>query len=134
MPDIVEIGLGRSARRGYHLDEIALVSTRRTRGSAMVSTAWQIDAHLFELPLVAAPSDAVVSPSTAAEVERLGGLAVLDGEGLWCRYDDAAAELATLTDDIAQIQQAYAKPVSPDLLRARIAELRAAGVRIAVRL
>ena len=96
MPDTVEIGLGRSARRGYRLDEIALVPTRRTRGSAVVSTAWQIDAHAFTLPLVAAPSDSVVSPQTAAEIEQLGGLAVLDGEGLWTRYDDAAAELRDL--------------------------------------
>ena len=134
MPETVEIGLGRSARRGYHLDEIALVPMRRTRGQAAVSTAWQIDAHSFELPLVAAPSDAVVSPQSAVEIERLGGLAVLDGEGLWCRYEDAGAELETLTDDTAQVQHAYAKPVVPDLLRARIAELRRAGVRVAVRL
>jgi IMP dehydrogenase len=130
----VEIGLGRSARRGYHLDDIALVPTRRTRGQAVVSLAWQIDAHAFDLPLVAAPSDAVVSPDTAAEIERLGGLAVLDGEGLWCRYQDAAAELATLTDDTAVLQQVYAKPVEPELLRARIAQLRSSGIRIAVRL
>src|SRR5919112_5965778 len=99
MPDTVEIGLGREARRGYHLDEVALVPTRRTRGSSVVSTAWQIDAHTFDLPLVAAPSDAVVSPDSAAEIERLGGLAVLDGEGLWARYDDPLAELTALTDD-----------------------------------
>ncbi len=130
----MEIGLGRSGRRGYHLDEIALVPMRRTRGQGAVSTAWQIDAHHFELPLVAAPSDAVVSPATAIEIERLGGLAVLDGEGLWCRYEDAATELETLTDDSAQLQQLYAKPVVPELLRARIGELRASGVRVAVRL
>jgi IMP dehydrogenase len=134
MPETVEIGLGRSARRGYHLDDIALVPTRRTRGQAIVSTAWQIDAHSFELPLVAAPSDAIVSPASAAEVERLGGLAVLDGEGLWSRYDDPAAELANFGDDTAQLQEAYAKPVSPELLCARIRELRSAGVRVAVRL
>ena len=134
MPETVEIGLGRSARRGYHLDEVALVPTRRTRGQAAVSTAWQIDAHSFDLPLMAAPSDAVVSPASATEIERLGGLAVLDGEGLWCRYEDAAAELGSLTDDTAQLQQAYAKPVQPELLRARIGELRAAGVRVAIRL
>jgi IMP dehydrogenase len=99
-----------------------------------VSTAWQIDAHAFELPLVAAPSDAVVSPTSAVEIERLGGLAVLDGEGVWCRYEDAADELAGLSDDTAQLQMVYAKPVSPELLRARIAELRSAGVRVAVRL
>src|SRR5882762_10969397 len=126
MPDTVEIGLGRSVRRGYHLDEIALVATRRTRGSSVVSTQWQIDAHTFALPLVAAPSDAVVSPETAVEIERLGGLAVLDGEGLWTRYPDAGAELAGLGAEPGQLQQVYAKPVSPELLRARIAELRAA--------
>ncbi len=134
MPETVEIGLGRSARRGYRLDEIALVPTRRTRGSAVVSTAWQIDAHAFTLPLVAAPSDAVVSPATAVEIERLGGLAVLDGEGLWTRYDDAAAELRDLDGTTAALQRVYAKPVSPDRLRLRVAELRAAGVRVAVRL
>ncbi|MCW2645926.1 MAG: dehydrogenase [Pseudonocardiales bacterium] len=134
MPDTVEIGLGRSARRAYHLDEIALVPTRRTRGSSVVSTVWQIDAHNFALPLVAAPSDAVVSPDTAVEIERLGGLAVLDGEGLWTRYDDAAAELSALDYDTATLQRVYAKPVSPDLLRRRVNELRASGVRVAVRL
>ena len=97
MPDTVEVGLGRSARRGYHLDEVALVPTRRTRGQAAVSIAWQIDAHAFNLPLMAAPSDAVVSPASAVEIERLGGLAVIDGEGLWSRYDDAAAELEALS-------------------------------------
>ena len=134
MPDTVEIGLGRSARRAYHLDEIALVPTRRTRGSAVVSTVWQIDAHTFNLPLVAAPSDAVVSPESAVEIERLGGLAVLDGEGLWTRYEDAAAEVSALDYDTATLQRVYAKPVSPDLLRRRVNELRASGVRVAVRL
>jgi IMP dehydrogenase len=134
MPDTVEVGLGRSARRGYHLDEVALVPTRRTRGQAAVSIAWQIDAHAFDLPLMAAPSDAVVSPESAVEIERLGGLAVIDGEGMWSRYDDAAAELESLTGETAQLQQAYAKPVEPELLRRRIASLRASGVRVAVRL
>ena len=134
MPETVEIGLGRSARRGYHLDDIALVPMRRTRGSEMVSTAWQIDAHGFDLPFVAAPSDAIVSPSSAAEIERLGGLAVLDGEGLWSRYEDPAAELAKVDGTTSALQRVYARPVSPELLRARIAELRAARVRVAVRL
>ncbi len=134
MPDTVEIGLGRSARRGYHLADLALVPTRRTRGSAVVSTAWQIDAHSFELPFVAAPSDAVVSPATAAAVEGLGGLAVLDGEGVWSRYDDPTAELAALGTETAQLQQVYSRPVSPDLLRMRIKEMRSLGGRVAVRL
>ena len=135
MPETVEIGLGRSARRGYYLDDVALVPTRRTRGSSVVSTTWQIDAHTFGLPLVVAPSDAVVSPETAVQVERLGGLAVLDGEGLWARYDDPAAELAKLDTDTAKFQQVYSQPVSPDLLRQRVKELRAcrrAGRRAAL--
>jgi IMP dehydrogenase len=134
MPDTVEIGLGRSARRGYHLDEIALVPTRRTRGSAVVSTTWQIDAHTFDLPLLAAPSDAVVSPATAADFERLGGLAVLDGEGVWTRYADAGERLAAAEGDNAALQRLYAEPVSPELLQQRIAEMRAGGGRVAVRL
>ena len=134
MPDTVEIGLGRSARRGYQLGEVALVPTRRTRGSGVVSTSWQIDAHTFDLPFVAAPSDATVSPGTAVEIERLGGLAVLDGEGLWARYEDAGEQLATLGSDTATLQRVYSSPVVPELLRARIKELRASGVRVAVRL
>ncbi len=138
MPETVEIGLGREARRGYHLDDVALVPTRRTRGSAVVSTSWQIDAHTFDLPLMAAPSDAVVSPSTAVEIERLGGLAVLNGEGLWTRYEDPAEVLARITDPAGcgteTLQRIYAQPVSPELLSQRIAELHQAGVRVAVRL
>ena len=134
MPETVEIGLGRSARRGYYLADVALAPTRRTRGSSAVSTTWQIDAHTFELPLVAAPSDAVVSPGTAVLIEQLGGLAVLDGEGLWARYEDPGAELAKLDGDTATLQRVYSRPVSAELLRARVSELRSSGIRVAVRL
>jgi len=138
MPETVEIGLGREARRGYHLDEIALVPNRRTRGSAVVSTSWTFDAHTFALPLVAAPSDAVVSPVTAAEIERLGGLAVLNGEGLWSRYADPSDVLAEIAGDrtasTARLQEVYAAPVSEELIAQRVAELRSAGTRVAVRL
>jgi len=138
MPETVEIGLGREARRGFHLDEIALVPTRRTRGSSVVSTTWQIDAHTFDLPFVAAPSDAVVSPSTAIEIERLGGLAVLNGEGLWARYEDPAESFAQITTqagcDTERLQRLYAEPVSEELLARRVADLRTSGVRVAVRL
>ena len=142
MPDTVEIGLGRHARRAYHLDEIALVPTRRTRASVQVSTKWQIDAHTFELPFMAAPSDAVVSPETAKTIDALGGLAVLDGEGLWTRYEDPAVELNRLAErasgdrrsDAAYLQRLYSRPVSAELLRWRIGELHGSGVRVAVRL
>src|SRR5690348_12176581 len=102
MRDSVEIGMGRAARRGYHLDEVGIVPSRRTRDLDVVSMTWQIDAYRFDIPLVAQPSDATMSPATVAEVSRLGGLGVLDAEGLWTRYDDATpvlAELADLADD-----------------------------------
>ncbi|MCW2539595.1 MAG: GuaB3 family dehydrogenase-related protein [Frankiales bacterium] len=138
MPDTIEIGLGREARRGYHLDDIALVPTRRTRGSSVVSTSWQIDAHTFDLPLVAAPSDAVVSPASALEIERLGGLAVLNGEGLWTRYADPSDALARIAKDGGEgtslLQRLYEPPVSEELLTQRVTELRSSGVRVAVRL
>src|SRR3982750_4422479 len=86
--DNVEIGLSRFARRGYDLDEVSIVPSRRTRDVDDVSTAWQIDAFRFEIPLVTSPSDAVVSPATAIAVGEAGGLGVLNAEGLWGRYED----------------------------------------------
>src|SRR4051812_356041 len=86
--DTVEIGLNRFARRGYDLDEVSIVPSRRTRDVDDVSTAWQIDAFRFEIPLMTSPSDAVVSPATAIAIGNAGGLGVLNAEGLWTRYDD----------------------------------------------
>ena len=139
MRDVVEIGMGKTARRGYHLGDVALVPTRRTRGSADVSIAWQIDAHRFDLPLMVAPSDALVSPETAMLVDKLGGLAVLNGEGLWTRYEDPEGVLEELAGgDLPPTQQRvteiYAQPVRPELLAARIEAVRDSGARTAVRL
>src|SRR3712207_9295730 len=86
--DTVEIGLNRFARRGYDLDEVSIVPSRRTRDMDDVSTAWQIDAFRFDIPLVTSPSDAVVSPPTAIAVGQAGGLGVLNAEGLWTRHED----------------------------------------------
>ena len=112
MNDSVEIGLGRSARRWLHLSQVGIVPSRRTRDTDQVSLTWQIDAYRFDIPLVTFPSDATMSPSTVAEVHRLGGLGVLDAEGLWSRYDDPSqilAELADLDPEAAtpRLQQAY---------------------------
>ena len=140
MRDIVEIGMGKTAGRGYYLDEVALVPSRRTRAARDVSISWQLDAHEFALPLVAAPSDAIISPSSAALVESLGGLAVLNGEGLWARYEDPNAMFdealgeGELPEEIA-LQRLYAEPLRPDLLIAAIKAQRDAGVGVlAVRL
>ena len=94
MREQVEIGRGRSAQRSYVFDDLDIVPSRRTRSSSAVSTAWQLDAYRFELPLLTHPTDAVVSPATAAEVGRLGGLGVLNAEGLWARHAEAEKALA----------------------------------------
>src|SRR5437667_12712211 len=92
-----EIGIGKSARRAYGFDEVAIVPSRRTRDPEDVSITWEIDAYTFGLPMMAAAMDAAVSPATAVEVGKLGGLACLNLEGLWTRceepdpvYDDLA--------------------------------------------
>src|SRR5690242_4939370 len=94
--DLVEIGMGRTARRAYDLDDVEIVPSRRTRSSSVVSTSWQIDAYRFDLPLVTHPTDAIVSPGTAVAVGELGGLGVLNAEGLWARHanvEDAIFQL-----------------------------------------
>ena len=105
MRDVVEIGLGKTAQRGYHLDDIAIVPSRRTRDVDDVSTAWQLDAYQFEIPCVAHPSDATMSPASAVALGQLGGLGVLNVEGLWTRYEDPTKileELAGLDEDAAR--------------------------------
>ena len=88
MRETVEIGLGKTAQRAYHLRDVAIVPSRRTRDVDDVSTAWQLDAYRFKIPCVAHPSDATMSPATAVALGRLGGLGVLNAEGLWTRYED----------------------------------------------
>jgi len=132
----IEIGRSKRARRAYAFDDIAIVPSRRTRDPQDVSIAWTIDAFTFEIPVIAAPMDSVVSPTTAIAMGKLGGLGVLDLEGLWTRYDDpepALAEIRTLTEANAtkRMQELYAEPIKPQLVTQRLAEIRAAGVPVA---
>jgi IMP dehydrogenase len=129
----IEIGIYKSGRRAYGFDDIAIVPSRRTRDPEDVDISWEIDAFRFELPLMAAAMDGVVSPRTAVEVGRLGGLAVLNLEGLWTRYEDPESlfeEIASLDDDkaTARMQQMYLEPVKPELVTERIRQIKAAGV------
>jgi IMP dehydrogenase len=142
MRDMVEIGMGRTARRTYELGEINIVPARRTRSSKDVSTSWQLDAYRFEIPVVAHPTDALVSPEFAIELGRLGGLGVLNGEGLIGRHADVESKIAqviSLADDadpsaaIRLLQQLHAAPLDPDLLGAAVARIRDAGITTAVR-
>ena len=132
----IEIGKGKRGRRGYSLDDIAIIPARRTRDPEDVSLSWQIDAYHFDLPFIGAPMDSAMSPDTAISLGRLGGLGVLDLEGLWTRYEDPApllAEIAQLPGDMAtaRMQELYSEPIRADLITARLEEIREAGVTVA---
>ncbi|BBZ24216.1 GuaB3 family IMP dehydrogenase-related protein [Mycolicibacter hiberniae] len=143
MRDMVEIGMGRTARRTYELEDINIVPSRRTRSSKDVSTAWQLDAYRFEMPVLAHPTDALVSPEFAVELGRLGGLGVLNAEGLIGRHADVQAKIAQVIEAAAKepepsaairlLQQLHAAPLDPELLGAAVARISEAGVTTAVR-
>ena len=126
MRDVVEIGSGKVAHRGYHLHDVAVVPSRRTREIGDVSTAWQLDAYRFGIPCVAHPSDATMSPASAVALGRLGGLGVLNVEGLWCRYADPTdilKDLGQLSEEGAatqRLQEVYAEPIKPELIVDRV--------------
>lgn len=131
-----EIGRAKRARRAYSFDDIAIVPSRRTRGPEEVSLAWQIDAYRFDIPVMAAPMDSVMSPTTAIRLGRLGGLGVLNLEGLWTRYEDPSPlldELADLEGEAAvrRMQEIHSAPIDPDLITMRLREVRDAGVTVA---
>ncbi len=132
----VQIGVGKRGTRAWAFDDIAIVPSRRTRDPRDVSTSWAIDAYQFELPVLSAPMDSVVSPDTAIAIGRLGGLGVLDLEGLWTRYDNPEkllVEIAGLPADKAtlRMKEIYSAPIKAELIRDRIAQVRASGVTVA---
>ncbi|GAA4377431.1 GuaB3 family IMP dehydrogenase-related protein [Agromyces bauzanensis] len=136
MTQEIEIGRSKRGQRAYAFDDIAIVPSRRTRDPEDVSVTWSIDAYQFDIPFLAAPMDSVVSPRTAIMMGQLGGLGVLDLEGLWTRYEDpepVLAEIRNLAPEraTARMQQLYSEPIKPDLVTARLAEIRAAGVTVA---
>src|SRR3954447_18560425 len=129
----VEIGRGKKARRAYGFDDIAIVPSRRTRDPDDVDITWKLGDYRFELPLMASAMDGVVSPRTAGTVGQLGGLAVLNLEGVFTRYEDAEEQLeriATLPRDLAtrEMQRIYAQPLKPELIARRIREIKDQGV------
>jgi len=135
----VEIGRGKKARRAYGFDDIAIVPSRRTRDPDDVDISWTLGPYRFELPLLSAALDGVVSPRTAAEIGRLGGLAVLNLEGIFCRYEDVEEQLeriAALPREAAtrEMQKIYSEPVKPELIARRIEEIKEQGVVVAASL
>ncbi|MGH3940272.1 MAG: GuaB3 family IMP dehydrogenase-related protein [Pseudonocardiaceae bacterium] len=142
MRDLVEIGMGRSARRSYSFDDVEIVPSRRTRSSRVVSTEWQIDAYRFDIPLITHPTDAIVSPAMAVRLGGLGGLGVLNAEGLWTRHGDVDKLLFRLASAMAEaddaaamrlLQQWHAAPIRGELLAEAIGQVAESGVTVAAR-
>jgi IMP dehydrogenase len=126
----IEIGRGKKARRAYGFDDVAIVPSRRTRDPDDVDISWKLGDYRFELPLLASAMDGVVSPQTAKIVGKLGGLAVLNLEGIWTRYEDAdeqLARIAQLPKEAAtrEMQAIYQEPIKPELISQRIEEIKA---------
>jgi IMP dehydrogenase len=135
----IDIGIGKSGRRAYGFDDIAIVPSRRTRDPDDVDISWEVDAFKFELPLLASAMDAVVSTRSAIEIGRLGGLAVLNLEGLQTRYEDpdsVLAEIGELPDDRAtlRMQELYREPIKEELIHSRIRAINDAGITAAASL
>ncbi len=131
-----EIGAAKRGRRALSFDEIAIVPSRRTRDPEAVSVVWQIDAYPFQIPVIAAPMDSVMSPATAVALGKLGGLGVLNLEGLWTRYDDPEpllTEIAALEGPrtTARLQEIYSEPIKAELIKERLKTIRDAGVTVA---
>ena len=129
----VEIGRGKKGRRAYGFDDIAIVPSRRTRDPEDVDITWTLGPYRFELPLLASAMDGVVSPQSAAAIGRLGGLAVLNLEGIWSRYEDAEEQLERIAAAdpavaTSMMQEIYSEPVKPELIAQRVEEIKAEGV------
>jgi IMP dehydrogenase len=128
----IDIGRGKKGRRAYGFDDIAIVPSRRTRDPDDIDITWTLGPYRFELPLIAAAMDGVVSPATAAHVNRLGGLGVLNLEGIWSRYENADEQLERIAEAptelaTSMLQEIYSEPVKPELIGQRIAEIKEKG-------
>ncbi|HEX8856948.1 MAG TPA: GuaB3 family IMP dehydrogenase-related protein, partial [Thermoleophilaceae bacterium] len=129
----VEIGRGKKGRRAYGFDDIAIVPSRRTRDPDDIDITWTLGPYRFELPLLASAMDGVVSPTTAGILGKLGGLAVLNLEGIFTRYEDADEQLERIAQlprehATAEMQRIYQEPVEPELIAQRIREIKEQGV------
>src|SRR6516164_2175434 len=135
----IEIGRGKKGRRAYGFDDIAIVPSRRTRDPDDIDISWKLGPYQFELPLLAAAMDGVCSPRTAGIIGGLGGLAVLNLEGIFTRYEDAEEQLeriASLPQEVAtrEMQDIYAESVKEELIAQRIAEIKDEKVVVAASL
>jgi len=139
----VEIGRGKTARRAYGFDDIAIVPSRRTRDPRDVNIGWEFTfrgrTYSFPLPILASAMDGVVDPAFAVTLGNLGGLAVLNLEGIQTRFEDADTQLdliASFSKDeaTAKMQELYKEPIKPELITQRVREIKEGGVLAAASL
>jgi IMP dehydrogenase len=129
----LEIGKGKKGRRAYGFDDIAIVPSRRTRDPDDIDITWTLGPYRFELPMLASAMDGVVSPKSAGIIGRLGGIAVLNLEGIWSRYEDADEQLEKISrlpasQATREMQEIYKEPIKPELVAQRIEEIKSEGV------
>ena len=129
----IDIGIGKSGRQGYGFDDIAIVPSRRTRDPDDVDISWQLDGFKFELPMMGSAMDGAISPATAITIGNLGGLGVLNLEGLWTRYEDPEPYLEEISEIPAEkatqrMQEIYLAPIQPELVEQRVKDLKQGGI------
>lgn len=129
----IDIGIGKTARQAFGFDDIAIVPSRRTRDPDDVDISWHLNGFRFELPMLGSAMDGALSPATAVAIGKLGGLGVLNLEGLWTRYDDPEPyfeEIAELSPEKAtrRMQEIYLAPIQPELVGRRVQELKDGGI------
>lgn len=135
----IQIGRGKTARRAYGFDEIALAPGQRTLDPDLAETRWQIGGIEREIPIIASAMDGVVDVQMAALLSELGAMGVLNLEGIQTRYADPQPILDRIisvgkTEFVGLMQELYAEPIKPELIQQRIKEIKDRGGIAAVSL
>lgn len=135
----VEIGRGKKGRRAYGLDDIAIVPSRRTRDNVDIDVSWSLGDYTLDIPCLASAMDGVVDPRVAGIMGKLGGLAVINLEGIQTRFENADEELQKIAalppeEATAGLQEIYREPVKDELITRRIREIKDQGVLAAASL
>lgn len=135
----IQIGRGKTARRAYGIDEIALVPGGRTLDPSLADTRWQIGGIEREIPIIASAMDGVVDVGMAVHLSQLGAIGVLNLEGIQTRYADPEPILDRIasvgkTEFVGLMQELYAEPIKPELIKQRIKDIKDKGGIAAVSL
>lgn len=127
-----ELGRAKKTRRAYGFDEISLAPSIVTINPDDADVSFEIGGKKFEIPIIASAMDGVVSPKIAVLMSKLGGLGVLNLQGVWTRYEDAEKVLQEISsvskeEYVPLMQKLYLEPVKKELIKKRIKEIKQAG-------